>query len=734
MKTLKIMFCALFVLCGSFVFAACGEKQDFDISKILVGTIDEFVYDGNSHAVEVSYSGMDVNVTYALEEDRDNFKPLSQIPTKDAGTYNVYYRLSAKGYNDYTSSGTIEFTVLPRTLEIFIKDYVWIKSDEMSDLSLYTEKVGIVNNEDVGLEFHFGSDFDKDTAEYGKEYDITCSITNLNYNLIYNKGAKLYVKDAVTVKDAQGKAVGYYKNLQDAIDNATAGQTLALNSNISVGKTIDVNKSVTIEGLGLTDKEGNNDIYTIYAKEIFESAKRIVGDKELDVTSIFNVTNKDVELTLKDINIDCSNNARAISAFAGTVKIDGATITNGKKLDTWRSGGVYITNSASFVMTNGEISGNNASDEEYTKYCADLWIGANALGQMNSTIEGGKIGSMFVNSNSFSATDAGKFIMNGGVVENVYVEYDSGFGATFEYKTGEIGNLMVSMKNDNGSYYGLYQTLTPVENTIYEGGKLVYAQTETTIISKQVYNDNIDALLEDGKNYIFEDCIFNAEISTTKNVDVLFKDCTFNVTIVPLLVDGKNYIFEGCEFNTAISTTKNVGIIFNDCEFNVTNETNLYLTSATNIVVNNCEFNGTNVDFALDLNIYSTECENILISNNIFNTTSTNNSGSITIKERLGETDFPTDAWAQGATAGEIGNVLVCGNAFTETNNTIVVGTIPQAGSTSANTSTGDFNLFVTANLNTITVYNIFKDHSLVEEEYASKVVVQKDGNYRSNN
>lgn len=679
MKTLKIMFCALFVLCGSFVFAACGEKKDFDSSKILVGTIDEFVYDGNSHAIKIGYAGTGVNITYALEEDKNNFKPLSQLPTKDVGTYNVYYRLSAKGFNDYTSSGTVEFTVLPRTLEIFIEDYVWIKSEPINNISVGYTSIGIVDNEDIGLQFDFGSDFDMDTADYGDEFDITCSITNPNYTLISDT-AKLYVKDFVSVKDNGGNEVAHYADIQDAIDYATAGQTIVLNTNISMGKTIDVTNSVTIDGQG---------IYSIFANSIFESAK-YAGK---DVTSIFNVTNKDIELTLKDVIVDCSHNARAVSAFAGTVKIDGATIINGDKLDTLRSGGVYITNAASFVMTSGEIVNNDASDEEYTKYCADLWIGANAQGQMNSTIEGGKIGSMFVNSNSYSATDAGKFIMNGGAVENVYVEYDSGYGATFEYKAGEIENLMVSMKNDFGSYFGLYQTFTPVENTIYKGGQLVYAQTATTI-SGQTYNDNIDALLEEENNYIFENCTFNAPVGITKKV----------------------------------------GIIFNDCTFNVTNATNLYLTSANNIVINHCQFNGTNVDFALDLNIYSTTCENIIISNNKFNTTSANNSGAITIKERLGETDFPTDAWAQGATAGEIGNVVICGNDFTETNNTIVIGITPQGGSTAANTSTGDFDMYVTANLDSLTVYNIYKDHSYVEPDYASKVEVQLKGNYSSNN
>jgi len=678
MKTLKIMVCALFVLCGSFIFAACGKNQDFDTSKISIGKMNEFTYNGEAHATQISYNGVNANVTYALDSDKNNFKPLSQLATVDVGTYNLYYKLSAKGYNDYVSSGTIEVNVVPRELEIYIDDYVWIKSDPLHNLSVGYMSIGIVNNEDVGLEFSFSDNFNKDTAQYGDVYDITCSITNTNYILTSNT-AKLYVKDFVNLNDASGNVLGYYSSIQAALDVAQAGQTIVVNSTNPINKTITVDKSITIDGQGTE---------MIVADSIFESVKYA----EKDVTSLFNVVDKNVKLTLKDVILDCAHNARGVSAFAGTVEIDGATITNGKKLDKWRSGGVFITNAASFVMTSGEIVNNDASDEEYTKYCADLWIGANAQGQMNSTIEGGYVGNLFVNSNSYSATDAGKFVMNGGTVENVYVEYDSNYGATFEYKSGEIENLMVSMRNDNGSYYGLYQTFTPVENTTYKGGQLVYAQTETTK-SGQTYNDNIDALLE----------------------------------------DGKNYIFEGCEFNAPVSTTKKVGIVFNDCVFNANNSTGLYLTSATNIVVNHCEFNGTTTGgYAIDLNIYSTNCENIVIANNIFNTTSADENGAIAIKERLGETDFPTDAWAQGETEGQIGYALIANNAFTNANNEVIVGTSGQGASTSANTSTGDFELFVTDNSNSLTIYNIYKDHSYVEEEYASKVIVQDGGKYSS--
>lgn len=683
MKTLKIMVCAFLVLCGSIFFAACGKKQnvDFDAANITIGTIDEFTYDGNSHAVTVSYNGVNANVTYALESDKNNFMPASSLPTVNAGNYKLYYRLSAEGYNDYTSSGTISMTVLPRELEIIMDDYIWIKSNPNNNLNVGYATVGLINNDDVGFSVNYGSDFDKDTAQLGEEYDIVCSITNPNYTLIATP-AKMYVKDLLQINDTEGNFKAYYSNFNDALEHAEAGEAILLNSDAIVDRAINIDKDVIIDGQGkytiIASTDYNNDTY---------------ASKEL--ATLFKLDNANAKLTLKDVTLNGSQTVRLVSAFQGKVVVDGATITNGKKTDRWRSGGVFITSKASFEMTNGTITGNNANDTEYTKYCADLWIGANAIGSLVS-ITGGKVGNVFVNSNSYSANDAGKFVLDGGEISNIYVEYDSGYGAKFEYITGDILNLFISLKNDNGNYYGVAHKLTPVENTVYVGGKLVYEET-SKLISSRTFDENIDEVLVDGNDYIFENCTFNAPISSTRKVSIVFNDCTFNSS-------------------------------------SVNGETMLYLTSVINLVVANCTFTGNITNsYAIDLNLYSTTCEDVVIANNIFNTISTENSATISVKTRLGETDHPTDAWAEGEIYGEIdGLVLIAGNDFAENSNMICIGVDPQGNSTTANTSTGDFDVLVTKNLDALTIYNMFKDHAHVEEDEVSKFSIQQGALYDS--
>ena len=672
MKTLKIMVCALFILCGGLIFAACGKTADFDVSKISISSIDEFTYDGKSHAVSVAYQGVNVNVSYALSEDKGNFKSLNQLATKDAGTYNVYYKLSAKGYNDYISSGTLKFTVHPRPFEVFINDYVWVKNDQIEDLNFGYTTGGLVPTDDVGLEFQISDNFNPETAQYGEEYDIVCSITNPNYELVAPE-VSLVVKDVVDLCDNQGNTIGYYKGIKDALENAQPGHVLVLNQNVAIDETIIIDKDITIDGRGQ---------HSIIASQVYFNATY----QDEEVASMFSLTKNDAGLKLKDITLDCSKTVRGISAFAGNVAIDNATILNGKKTDKWRSGGVFITNSATFNMTSGNIVGNYASDEEYTKYCADLWIGANAQGLINSSITGGVVGSVFVNSNSYSSSnddDYVQFTVNGGTIENIYVEYDAGFGATFEYVTGKINNLMVSMKNDKGNYWGVYQKLTPIEGRIYRGGQLVYTEDELNI-------DNEKSVHYEGDGI--------------SNIDAL-------------LIDGNSYIFENCTFTGLVASNKHVEIVFNDCEFLGADGTvNLKLSSVESLVVNNCLFEGTTNGIALDIALIDTTCDKVVITNNIINSTSN-------IEQNVAISIKTIKSYSQTQVGGRLGHAEIGGNTFTETNNVIYIGDVPQGSNTSANTYSGDFDVLVAKNLTDLTVFNRFKDTLNAEEPSVEEVL-----------
>ncbi len=677
MKHLKTLLCSLFVICSGLVLFACGDKSlKFDVNKVLIDEERVFTYDGEEHVIEVSYEGVDAEITFALEDDKNNFKQLEDFDIINAGEYNFYYRLSANGYKTFTSTETFNITIQPKPIDISVEDQVWIKSKNPNKINVsYTT----TSQDQVELEFSFGEEFDLNSAQYGDEYPIYCSATDSNY-VVNNISATLRVSDIVEVRNNDGVLQNCYSSLNDAVLNANSGDTCILNSSIYLTESIEITKDITIDG------QNNN--YGIRASNVEFACSRYAGK---DVASIFSVIDDNARLILKDIDLNGNQVVRGVSAFAGKVVIDNANITNGKKNDSWRSGGVYITKSASFEMLSGKINKNNPNDETYTKYCADLWIGANANGTLAS-ITGGEIESVFVNSNEYSANGAGKFFVNGGKITNVYVEYDSGYGAQLDYKTGEIEHLMIAYKNDNSKVYGHCYEIAPTENQTYFGGK-IYSNSSTAVkYENETYN-------------------------------------TLN------LEKGRTYIFENCTFNNPLSLTDKVGLIFNDCRFSSTEvATILYVTSVSNLIINNCTFDGnTSGGYAIEVNQYSATCENLIISNNIFNTTN-NKNVSISIKERLGFTDTNiAEEWAKVENQGLIEcQVKIIGNDFTTGNNIICIGEGPNPGNIPANTSTGDFDLLLSENLDALTIYNKYKDHAYVEEQDASKVNVDAKAIYDS--
>ncbi len=678
MKTLKIIVCALFVVCGGLLFVGCGNiNKDFDISKINVNEFSQYVYDGNPHAVTVSYSGKKVNVTYALANDKNNFKSIDDLGLVDVGTYNIYYKISAKGYNSFTSSGTLELTIVPRTLTVRVQDQTLMKSELNNVFSIAYSTEGIIEGDDVGLEYSFDNSYDPTTAEYGDVYDIVWSITNSNY-ILNAPNVKAHIKDYFQVNDSQGNVKAYYSNLQDAIDNVQAGETIVLNKDSIIAEGVTIDKSIAIDGQGK---------YGITANANF--AKSSYEDDEL--SSIFTIIDS-AELTLKNVIVNGGQVARGVTVLNGNLVVDGASVINGKKLDDFCSGGVYVGNGCGFEMTSGSISGNDANDLEYTKYGADLWVDSDDYSDTIS-IKGGQVGNVFVK----SSDNFGELTLDGGKISNVYVEYEDETWGNFEYISGEVEHLYVALKNDNGDYDGVYHEMTAEKNTKYLGGKLVYTITETTFA--------------------------NAEFD---------EDAGLN------LVSGLNYIFEGCTFNVPFNVKNKVGIVFNNCTFTSNTETSLYVGLADYLIVNNCTFNGnTTGGYAIDVNLYSSSCDDVIITNNVFNTTSTDTKGAIAVKTRLGGTDYSTEDWAQDQVAGFINGVVeICGNDFNENNSVIEIGTLPQGNSTAANTSTGNFNILVDENIDGVTVYNVFKvDDQTQESEMFDKKIkisIAANGSYDS--
>ncbi len=244
---------------------------------------------------------------------------------------------------------------------------------------------------------------------------------------------------------AQSESITTYAALKKAIATAEDGATITISGEISIDAPLVFKNTITLTGGG-----------------------SIVPSTSFKGGCLVALETAGKTLTLGSITLNARKQSRVVFCNAGKIVVDGATITGGKANGSY-IGGVYMTNASEFEMNSGSITENENgahTDDGYLQYAADLWIGANANGALTA-INGGTIGSIFVNSNAWSAENPGGFTMNGGSVENLYVEYGNGYGASFTYNDGKIGHLYISTA-ENGAEK---KEVTPIAGVAYTGGQ-----------------------------------------------------------------------------------------------------------------------------------------------------------------------------------------------------------------------------------------------------------------------
>ncbi|MBE5740975.1 MAG: hypothetical protein E7351_00350 [Clostridiales bacterium] len=664
MKKFKIAICALLVLCSSFIFAACGEdKKDFDVSKIVADQTKEFVYDSTAKTVSVNYPDVDFEVEYALESDKYNYMSASELNMVDAGTYKVYYKLTADGYNDYISpeEKVITVKIAPKPVTVNIFDNLYFKS-KGSPINIRDKKTGVVNNDNLGITYTVkkenGDEINTATAQLGEVYDIIGSWTNTNYAVTFTP-AKLKVTEAVEV--VKGNTTTYYSDFTTAVSEALSGSIIKLNDNVRLTSQLTIDKSITIDG---------QDKFVMYASSEYTDDQMIL------------LNNTSATLELKNITVDAKNKARVIKASAGTLKIEeGTTITNGKSNSF--VGGVFITQKANFMMNGGSITGNSyvgatENDEYYKIYSTDLWIGANATGTYAS-VNAGYVGNAYVNSNEYSAYGAGKFTIEAGVIDNLYVEYDAGFGAKFEYKNGTVNNLMVST-----TVSGEYVTLEVVEGQekTYNGGIIGTITTDGVVHEFTSPADLIAYATEHPtdyrKAYLADETNFRAYAHLVNEV-VLIGDLelsemyTFTTSAV---INGQDkYTISASDSFTGnqmfLVQGTNPEVVLKDVTLDGNQKTRVIRAEAGKLVVDGATITGgMSASYIGGVYItYSASFEMI--------------SGSITGNSYVGATEtdeyykiYSTDLWigsnASGTMAaingGEVGNMFVNSNSYSAQN------------------------------------------------------------------
>ena len=325
----------------------------------------------------------------------------------------------------------------------FDKDKIKIGQTSFTyDGSSHVFEVTYEDDKDVQVTYSL----DGETFVQKKDVDLKEVGTYTVYFKLSQKGYKDYQDSKeVEIKGftvANGSAVTSYATFTEAFNNVQKDGIIKMNEDIVVSQPLVANKTFVLDGQGK---------YKVKASQTFSGG------------NILEMETSNTTVTLKDVEIDALKKARVAYVAAGKLVINGAVLKNGYRADTWAYG-VYVTKSAEFEMISGSIKGHQRkTDTDYTnKYSADLWIGANATG----TINGGEVDNMFINANSYSQTNPGKFTVKGGKLNNAYVEYGDNYGAKLEFKGGEIVKLRISTTESNGSFV----EKTAVVGTTYVGG------------------------------------------------------------------------------------------------------------------------------------------------------------------------------------------------------------------------------------------------------------------------
>ena len=220
----------------------------------------------------------------------------------------------------------------------------------------------------------------------------------------------------------------YYDTLEAAIADAEDEDIIHVLVDLEIEKTITINKSVFITG----------------GTETIKASSKFDGN----VMFVVNVPGKTV--TFNYLTLDAQSKGRVIKAIGGELVLRNTHVTGGYS-ESYVAG-VYITEESTFVMNGGSIKNNTIKERnDYLQYATDLWIGSEASGTVATIGDDAEVGNIFVNANSYQSLTGGVFVLDGGKVTNIYVEYDEGQSAKFVYESGVVENLMISTQN-NGSY------------------------------------------------------------------------------------------------------------------------------------------------------------------------------------------------------------------------------------------------------------------------------------------
>lgn len=353
---------------------------------------------------------------------------------------------------------------------------------------------------------------------------------------------------------------GWSLSLENAISTSISGSTIKVFGDYQISDSLLIRKDITIIGDGGTITP--SDAYLGSAMILIESGATNVN--------------------LNNINLDARAKSRVIKSSSGKLTLTNCNITGGYT-ESYIAG-VYITEEATFEMKSGSIIGNNIKTRvDYLKYATDLWIGSEASGVVAAISDDATVGNVFVNANSYKLDDGGVFKLDGGNIENVYVEYDDNMSGEFNFVSGTVGNIYISTQT-TGSYIG-------VENPafgIYTGGNTITNGTSW-------FSDLNQAILATKAG----------ETITINNNEIISSPLTISANIT---IDGNGFeisatdTFEG---DSMIIINSNAGdVLLKNMKLNARSMAKVIEASSGHLILEECTVvNGYSSEYAAGVHI-----------------------------------------------------------------------------------------------------------------------------------
>lgn len=290
MNKLKLLLCGILLVCTSVVFVACGDK-DFKTEDVKLGQ-NEFVYDGNSHIYDITYKDTKISALYSL--DGEKFTEKDKLAIINAGTYKVYFKISAKGFKDYTGSHNViikKATINADNLTFGATSFQYDGTKKMFDVGYGNEQVEVKYSLDAGESKTYVSKDQINVVDAGT-YTVFFSVSSPNFETFYGQKTMVIADKTIEAKDVtvigaqDGKVTYTYTGSKQIFDVTVEGiENATVVYSLDAGETKNWVSKADFPVLG-TDASNNDKPHTVFFKVSATNYADYIGSVVVSVQQI----------------------------------------------------------------------------------------------------------------------------------------------------------------------------------------------------------------------------------------------------------------------------------------------------------------------------------------------------------------------------------------------------------------------------------------------------------------